>query len=211
MDRYTDLQESLIAGDEAGVKELVAKLLGQGAVPGAIISDGLIAGMAEVGKRFKAGDMFIPEVMLCARVMSAGMTMLEPLLVGMQMPNAGKVVIGTVEGDVHNIGKDLVSMMIRSAGFHVVDLGVQVPCEKFAEAVAQHSPDVLGMSALLTTTMPMMREVIELLEKRDLRDRVKIIVGGAPVTQEFADKIGANGYATDAASAVDKVKELLGI
>jgi 5-methyltetrahydrofolate--homocysteine methyltransferase len=211
MDQYTDLQESLIAGDEARVKDLVTKLLGQGAVPGAIISDGLIAGMAEVGKRFKAGDMFIPEVMLCARVMSEGMNMLEPLLVGTRMPSAGKVVIGTVEGDIHNIGKDLVSMMLRSAGFGIVDLGVQVPCEKFAEAVAEHKPDVLGMSALLTTTMPMMRAVIEVLEKRDLRDRVKIIVGGAPVSQEFADKIGANGYATDAASAVDKVKELLGL
>lgn len=211
MSQYTDLQESLMAGDEARVKELVSQLVAQGVVPGAIISDGLIAGMAEVGKRFKAGDMYIPEVMLCARVMSTGMTMLEPLLVGAEMPTVGKVVIGTVEGDVHNIGKDLVSMMLRSAGFAIVDLGVQVPCEKFAAAVAEHKPDVLAMSALLTTTMPMMREVIGLIEQRDLRDRIKIIIGGAPVTEEFAGKIGANGYAADAASAVDKVKELLGI
>jgi len=210
MEDFKELQESLIAGKEAKVKELITKFLGERVAPGVIISEGLIAGMAEVGKRFRDGDMFIPEVMLCARVMSAGMTILEPLLVGTQLPTAGKVVIGTVEGDVHNIGKDLVSMMLRSAGFAIIDLGVQVPSEHFVQAVAEHKPEVLGMSALLTTTMPKMKEVIQLLERRGVRDRVQIIVGGAPVTQEFADEIGANGYAPDAGSAVDKVKEMLG-
>jgi 5-methyltetrahydrofolate--homocysteine methyltransferase len=210
MDQYKELQESLMAGDEARVKELITGLLGQGIAPGVIMSEGLISGMAEVGKRFKRGDLFIPEVMLSAITMSEGMAMLEPLLVGMQLPNSGKVVIGTVEGDIHNIGKDLVSMMLRSAGFGIVDLGVQVPTETFVKAVAENKPDVLGMSALLTTTMPRMKEIIQLLRDRDLRGSVKVIVGGAPVTQEFADEIGADGYAPDAGSAVDKVKELLG-
>jgi 5-methyltetrahydrofolate--homocysteine methyltransferase len=213
MEQYKDkeIQESLIGGNEVGVRELVTKLLQQGVAPSSIISEGLIAGMVEVGKRFRDGDMFIPEVMLCARIMSSNMATLEPLLVGTQLPTAGKVVIGTVEGDVHNIGKDLVSMMLRSAGFAIVDLGVQVPSERFVQAVAEHKPEALGMSALLTTTMPKMKEVIELLQKRGLRDRVQVIVGGAPVTQEYADEIGANGYAPDAGSAVDKVKELIGV
>jgi len=210
MDKFEELRESLIAGKEARVKELVTTFIEQEVGPNTIISEGLIAGMAEVGRRFRDGDMFIPEVMLSARIMSAGMAILEPLLVGTQLPAAGKVVIGTVEGDVHNIGKDLVSMMLRSAGFAIIDLGVQVPSERFVQAVAQHKPDVMGMSALLTTTMPKMKEVIELLEKRGLRDRLQIVVGGAPVTQEFADEIGADGYAPDAGSAVDKVKEILG-
>lgn len=210
MEDYTELQKSLVAGKEARVKELVAKFLERGVAPDEIISEGLISGMMKVGKLFKKGDMFIPEVILSAKIMSAGMALLEPLLVGYHLQTSGKVIMGTVEGDVHNIGKDLVSMMLRSAGFAVIDLGVQVRAERFVEAVLEHRPDILGMSALLTTTMPSMKEVIQLLEKRGLRDGVQIIIGGAPVTQEFADEIGADGYAPDAGSAIDKVKELLG-
>ena len=210
MESFAELQKSLIAGTEARVKELVAKLIAQGVAPKEIISKGLISGMAEVGKRFREGDMFIPEVMLCARTMSASMALLEPLIVGAPFQISGKVIMGTVEGDVHNIGKDIVSIMLRGAGFAVIDLGVQVQAERFVQAVLEHKPDVLGMSALLTTTMPRMKEVIQLLDKRGLRHNVQIIVGGAPVTQEFADEIGANGYSPDAGSAIDKVKELLG-
>lgn len=211
MEDFKELQKGLIEGMEERVRELIVKLIDQGVPPKEIISKGLLSGMGEVGRRFKEGDMFIPEVILSAKMMSEGMALLEPLLVGDQLPTTGKVIMGTVEGDVHNIGKDLVSMMLRSVGFAVVDLGVEVQAQKFAQGILEHKPDVLGMSALLTTTMPRMKEVILLLKKMELRDKVQIVVGGAPVTQEFADEIGADGYAPNAGTAIDKVKELLGI
>jgi 5-methyltetrahydrofolate--homocysteine methyltransferase len=211
MDDFKELQNDLVAGMGKEVKELIGRLIKQGMPPQDIISKGLLSGMGEVGKRFKEGDMFIPEVILSAKIMSESMAVLEPLLLGDPLPISGKVVMGTVEGDVHNIGKDLISMMLRSVGFAVVDVGVQVPAERFVQAVLEHKPEVLGMSALLTTTMPRMREVILLLEEKGLRDRIRIMVGGAPVTQDFADEIGADGYAPDAGLAMEKVKEFTGL
>ena len=160
-------------------------------------------------KRFKAGDMFIPEVLLCARCMHGAMDILKPLLSEADSKGAGKVVIGTVEGDLHDIGKNLVAMMMQGSGFKVIDLGVNLKPQAFVDAVKEHKPDIIGMSALLTTTMPKMEETIIALKEAGLRDQVKIMAGGAPVTQDFVDKIGADAYGANAASASDKAKELL--
>jgi 5-methyltetrahydrofolate--homocysteine methyltransferase len=162
-----------------------------------------------VGEKFKNGEYFVPEVLVAARAMKAAMELLRPLLAASDVEPIGTVVIGTVRGDLHDIGKNLVAMMLEGAGFRVVDLGVDVPAEKFIEAAREHNAEIVGMSALLTTTMTYMPEVIKALEAEGIRNRVKVIVGGAPVTQEWADQIGADGYAPDAASAVDKCKELL--
>jgi methylmalonyl-CoA mutase cobalamin-binding domain/chain len=165
--------------------------------------------MAVVGEKFKNNEFYIPEVLVAARAMNAAMAIVKPLIVGDQLKPLGKVVIGTVRGDLHDIGKNLVMMMLEGAGFEIVDLGVDVAPEKFVEAAKANSADVVAMSALLTTTMPAMKDTIAALEENGLRDKVKVIIGGAPVTQSYADSIGADGYAPDAASAVDKVKELL--
>jgi len=156
--------------------------------------------------------MFIPEVLASAKAMSGGMELLKPLIVAEELStiHTGKVVIGTVQGDLHNIGKKIVSMILESGGFTVVDLGVDIPADKFVEAVKQEQPNILGLSALLTTTMPRMKDVIKALKEAGVRDKVRVIVGGAPITQDFADSIGADGYAPDAASALDKAKQLLG-
>ncbi|MDK2986131.1 MAG: hypothetical protein PWQ96_1775, partial [Clostridia bacterium] len=175
-----------------------------------IINEGLIPGMTVVGTRFKAGEMFVPEVLMSARAMQGGMELVKPLIADTDMPSAGTVVLGTVKGDLHDIGKNLVGMMMESAGFKVINMGVDVSAEKFVEAVKEHKPQVVALSALLTTTMLAMKDVIELLKEEGLRDDVKVLVGGAPVSQDFADEIGADGYAPDAASATDLVKSLLG-
>jgi len=208
---YNELQEGVIAGDEDKVKEIVSHLLGKGNSPTDIISEGLVPGMAVVGQRFKACEMFIPEVLASARAMGRGMELVKPLIVGTKLAgvNTGKIVMGTVHGDFHNIGKNLVSMMLESAGFTVIDIGIDVPTDKFVEAVKQEQPDILGISALLTTTMPRMKDIVEALKSSNLKDKVRVLVGGAPVTQNFADSIGADGYAPNAVAAVDKVKELL--
>ncbi|MBF8438162.1 corrinoid protein [Halanaerobiaceae bacterium Z-7014] len=205
---FEKLSESVIKGEEEKVKELVQEAIDAGLEPSEIINQGLISGMNVVGKRFKEGDMFVPEVLLSARSMKGGMELVKPLLVEGEMEEAGKVILGTVEGDLHDIGKNLVGMMMESGGLEVINLGTDVTAAEFAEAVREHKPDVLGMSALLTTTMLEMQNTIEVLIEEGLRDSVKIIVGGAPVTKEFADEIGADGWAPDAASAKDLVFEL---
>jgi corrinoid protein of di/trimethylamine methyltransferase len=199
----------LIAGKQDDVKKLTQDALDQGAAAKEILDKGLLAGMDVVGQRFKAGDMFIPEVLLCARCMHGAMDILKPLLSEADAAGAGTYLIGTVEGDLHDIGKNLVSMMLQGAGFKVIDLGTNITAQQFVDAVKEHKPKVLGMSALLTTTMPKMEETIAALQEAGIRDSVKIMAGGAPVTQDFVDKIGADAYGANAASAVDKAKELV--
>lgn len=212
MANYEELKESIITGQSDKVKELVSGMLNGGRKPKEIISEGLLPGMSVVGERFKSGEMFIPEVIASAAAMNKGLEILKPLIVGNELSamSAGKVVIGTVQGDIHNIGKHLVSMMLESGGFTVKDIGIDVPTEKFVEAVEKEKPDILGMSALLTTTMLRMKDVIEALRRSNLRDKVKVMVGGAAITQRYADSIGADAYAGDAATAVDRAKRLVG-
>ena len=202
------MASSLYAGEDEEVAELVQQALDQGMSPAEILSSGLIAGMDEVGKDFKAGDLFVPEVLVAARAMSAGMGVLRPLLAAGEVPSAGKYVIGTVKGDLHDIGENLVKMMLEGAGFETVDLGTDVEPAAFVDAVREHRPNFVGMSALLTTTMVNMKTTIEALEEAGLREGIKIMVGGAPVTDPFAREIGADAYAPDAASAVDVARSL---
>ena len=208
MSNFEELSNAVISGDEAKVKDLTKRLIDQNADPLAIINQGLIAGMTIVGTRFKAGDMFVPEVLMAARSMHGGMDMVKPLMADGDVPTKGKIIIGTVKGDLHDIGKNLVAMMMESAGYQVINLGVDVTPEKFLEAVKEHSPDFVAMSALLTTTMLSMKDTIEVLKEEGLKDNVKCIIGGAPVSQEFADEIGADGFAPDAASATELCDKL---
>jgi len=200
---------ALIAGKESEVKTLTQEALDNGVGAKEILDDGLLAGMDVVGKRFKAGDMFIPEVLLCARCMHGSMDTLQPLLSEGDAKGAGKVIIGTVDGDLHDIGKNLVAMMMQGSGFKVIDLGVNLSPQAFVAAVKEHKPDIVGMSALLTTTMPKMAETITALKEAGLRDQVKVMAGGAPVTQDFVDKIGADAYGANAATASEKAKALV--
>ena len=209
-DLLQEMASNLYNGEEEKVASLVRQALDQGMAPGTILSDGLIAGMDEVGKDFKADVLYMPEVLVAARAMQAGMDVLRPLLAESDVTGAGKYLIGTVEGDLHDIGKNLVRMMLEGAGFQTVDLGKDVKPEAFVAAVREHQPNILGLSALLTTTMPAMKTTIEALEEAGLRDSVKIMVGGAPVTATFAEEIGADAYAPDAASAVDVARNLTG-
>ena len=203
------IAKELITGNEAEVKRLAREALDKGANAREIIDNGLLAGMDVVGKRFKVGDMFIPEVLLCARCMHGAMDILKPLLAEGDVASAGKVVIGTVEGDLHDIGKNLVAMMLQGAGFEVIDLGTNIKPQDFVEAVKEHNPDIVGMSALLTTTMPKMEKTIEALTEAGIRGQIKIMAGGAPVTQDFVDKIGGDAYGANAASASEKAKALV--
>jgi 5-methyltetrahydrofolate--homocysteine methyltransferase len=207
-DILQQIASNLYDGEDEVVAGLVQKALDQGLAPGEILRGGLIAGMDEVGRDFKAGDLFVPEVLIAARAMHAGMGVLRPLLAESDAPTAGKYLIGTVKGDLHDIGKNLVKMMLEGAGFETVDLGTDVEPQAFVDAVRQHKPTLVGMSALLTTTMVQMRATVEALTEAGLRDSVKIMVGGAPVTEAFAQEVGADAYAPDAASAVDKAREL---
>ena len=206
---FEKIAERLIVGKIDEVKELSQQALDQGASPRDIIDKGLLAGMDVVGKRFKAGDMFIPEVLLCARCMHGAMDILKPLLSEADAAGVGIYLIGTVEGDLHDIGKNLVSMMLQGAGFEVIDLGTNITPQQFVDAVTEHKPTILGLSALLTTTMPKMEETINALKEAGLRDQVKIMAGGAPVTQAFVEEIGADAYGANAASASEKAKELM--
>jgi 5-methyltetrahydrofolate--homocysteine methyltransferase len=203
------LAEAIIGGQRDKAKELTQKAIDEKVAPKEIIEQGLIAGMNVVGVKFKANEFYVPEVLIAARAMHAAMDLLKPLIAESGIEPTGRAVIGTVKGDLHDIGKNLVSMMLEGAGFAVVDLGVDVKPEKFIEAVKAGSK-VVCLSALLTTTMPGMKEVIEALKQAGLRDKAKIMIGGAPVTQAYSDEIGADGYSPDAASAVDKAKELIG-
>jgi 5-methyltetrahydrofolate--homocysteine methyltransferase len=209
MSKYPELSEKVIKGNLQMVKEATQKLMDAGENPLSIINEGLIPGINEVGVRFKEGDLFVPEMMMSAQAMKAGIELLKPSLAGADIPSAGKVLIGTVKGDLHDIGKNLVILMLESSGFNVVDLGVDVPAEKFIQAVKDHSPQVVGLSALLTTTMPVMKSVIDSLDRENLRSQVKVLIGGAPVSQEYADEIGADGYAADAVTATDLCKEII--
>lgn len=190
------------------VRELTQRALDQGLSPVDIMEKGLIAGMAIVGDRMKSGEMYVPEVLMAAKAMSAGLEIMQPLLTAQKVQPRGTFVIGTVHGDLHSIGKNLVSMMLQGAGFQVIDLGMDVPAETFVATVREHRPDFVGLCALLTTTMPAMSDVIQSLSAAGLRDTVKVIVGGAPVSQHFADEIGADAYSVDAVSAVEYCKRI---
>ena len=205
------MAESLIAGKVEEVTDLTNQALDSNISSKDILEKGLLAGMEVVGKRFKANEMFIPEVLRCAKCMHGAMEILRPLLAETGVETAGTFVIGTVKGDLHDIGKNLVGMMFEGAGFKVVDLGIDLEPAAFVEAIKKHNASLFGMSALLTTTMPKMGETINAINEAGIRDQVKIMIGGAPVTAEFAKEIGADAYASNAASAVDKGKELLGL
>ena len=206
-----ELKRAVLEGDEERAAELTRGVLEEGIEPARILNEGLVPAMDVVGREYEEGERYIPEMLISAEAMKAAMEVLRPKLVETGAKPRGKVVIGTVEGDLHDIGKNLVAMMLEGAGFEVIDLGTEVTAEQFVQAVEEHNPDIVGMSALLTTTMVHMPEVIEALKKAGLRDdKVKVIVGGAPITQEYADKIGADGYAPDAASAVELAKRLVG-
>ncbi len=203
------ISEALIAMNEKKVKELVREALDKGVLPKEILNEGLIPGMDIVGEKMESGDMFIPEVLMSAKAMSAAVEILKPLLGDEGLTAAGKVVIGTVKGDLHDIGKNLVVMMLESAGFEVHNLGVDIRPEDFVKAIKEKEPNLLALSALLTTTMSMMKQTIDAVTESGLRERVKVMIGGAPVTQKFADEIGADGYAPDAGSANKLAKALL--
>jgi 5-methyltetrahydrofolate--homocysteine methyltransferase len=201
---------ALVDGADDTVDELTAAALAEGRTALEVMDDGLIAAMGIVGIKFRENIIFVPEVLACARAMKAGMAHIEPILSASGIEPVGKVVMGTVKGDLHDIGKNLCIMMLRGSGFEVVDLGVDTSADAFIEAVEEHQPGVLGMSALLTTTMPNMGRTIEAFIDADLRDSVKIMVGGAPVTQEFADEMGADGYGKDAMACVSLARQLIG-
>ena len=206
----TSIAKLIIDGEEPEVMKLVQQAITEGTTPDAVLNEGLIAGMNVVGERMREHEMFLPEVLRSAKAMTAGMDLLTPQLITGEVSLGPKVVLGAPKGDLHDIGKNLVGMMLKGAGFQVVDLGIDVPAEKFVQAVEEQKAEVLGISALLTTTMSEMAKTIELLKTAGLREKVKVILGGAPVSSEYADKIGADGYALDAARAVDKVRELIG-
>jgi len=203
------IAEDIIQGKAPQVGQLVQQAVDEGEDVQKILNESLLAGMSVVGDRFKKNEFYIPEVLIAARAMKEGMQILRPLLAEKNIKGAGTVVLGTVRGDLHDIGKNLVGMMLEGAGFEVVDLGVDVAPEKFIQVAEERNVDIAGLSALLTTTMPAMKDVISSLNKSNLRGKVKVMIGGAPVTQDYADEIEADGYAPDAASAVDKAKELL--
>ena len=198
-------------GDHERTTELVQQAMEQGTPVEAILNDGLIAGMNVVGEKFRLHEIFLPDVLLAAKAMTAGLTLLKPALIKEKVPSRGKVVIGSVHGDLHDIGKNLVGIMLQGAGFEIIDLGNDVPAERFVDTAVDEGAPVIGMSALLTTTMSTMNKVVELVRERGLADRVKVIVGGAPVSMDFANEIGADAYGYDAANAVESVKALLGV
>jgi 5-methyltetrahydrofolate--homocysteine methyltransferase len=204
------LADAVIRGSRDDAAKLTKEALDGGVSVADIINDGLIAGMSVVGEKFKNNEFYVPEVLIAARAMHAGMDLVKPLLAESGVKPRGIVAIGTVKGDLHDIGKNLVAMMLEGGGYEVVDLGVDVSPEKFVEAVNARGAQVIALSALLTTTMPSMKDTIDGLKEAGVRSNVKVMIGGAPVTQNYADEIGADGYAPDAASAVDKAKELVG-
>lgn len=209
-DILADIAAYLLTGDDEQVSSLTRQAIAAGHMPKDILDRGLLAGMAVVGERFKTHEMYLPDVLMAAQAMNAGMEHLKPLLVRDGVPSRGKIVLGTVQGDLHDIGKNLVAVMLKGAGFEVLDLGSDVSPARFVEAARQHGAPVIGMSALLTTTMPMMGAVIRLVKESGLAGQVKTIVGGAPVTDKFAREIGADAHGFDAANAVERVSDLLG-
>ena len=205
-----ELAVKLEKGDADSVKSLTNQALSDKMTAEDILNQGLVAGMNVIGEKFKNNEIFIPEVLIAARAMKAGMEIIKPLLAEANVESRGRVMIGTVKGDLHDIGKNIVSMMLEGAGFDVINLGTDVSVDKIVEHIEQDKPDVIGLSALLTTTMVYMADVVKALREKNITD-VKVIIGGAPITQNYAEEIGADGYAPDAASAVDLVKDILNI
>ena len=205
------ITENLIKGKAKEVKELVAKAVAEKVKPADILNKGLLAGMSIIGERFKKNEVYVPEVLIAARAMKAGMEQLKPLLAAAGHQPIGTVVVGTVKGDLHDIGKNLVCMMLEGAGFKIVDAGINVEPAKMVELAKENNANLIGASALLTTTMTSMKGVVEAVKAAGMTGKVKVMIGGAPVTQAFADEIGADGYAPDAASAADLAKKLSGI
>ncbi|KZM47518.1 B12-binding domain-containing protein [Labrenzia sp. OB1] len=203
------MHDDLYDGLKEEIEEGVNLLLGRGWTPYDVLTKALVEGMRIVGIDFRDGILFVPEVLLSANAMKAGMGILRPLLVETGAPKVGKMVIGTVKGDIHDIGKNLVSMMMEGAGFEVIDIGINNPVENYLAAIEEHQPDILGMSALLTTTMPYMKVVIDEMKAKGIRDDYIVLVGGAPLNQEFGDAVGADGYCRDAAVAVEMAKDLI--
>ncbi len=201
------LGDAIIKGDQSSAVKLTHEAIDAGVSPAEILNNGLVAGMAIIGERFKKNEVYIPEVLIAARAMKSAMEVLQPKLTETGVKPIGTVVIGTVQGDLHDIGKNLVAMMLKGAGFNVVDLGVDCSAEKFIAAVSEHNANLVAMSALLTTTMPAMEKAIKAI--KDAGVNAKVMIGGAPVTQGYSDKIGADGYSADAASAVDLAKKLM--
>jgi len=209
MELLARIADQLDKGQAPIVAELTAQAIDEGVPAASILNDGLIAGMDVVGRKFRDHEIFLPHVLLAARAMHAGLDLLKPLLIQQDVPRAGKAVLGTVRGDQHDIGKNLVGIMLEGAGFEVVDLGTNVSPTDFLAAAREHGARVIGMSALLTTTMPVMKEVVDLLEAEGLKGRIRTVVGGAPVTEQYAREIGADAYAFDGVSAVERVRLLL--
>jgi 5-methyltetrahydrofolate--homocysteine methyltransferase len=203
------IYDETLVGNGPEVLDLTRQALDQGMEPQSLLFDALIPSLEEVGARFERGDFFVPEMLIAGKAMAGAMEVLRPLLADTGVQTIGTFLMGTVKGDVHDIGKNLVNIMLEGAGFEVIDLGVQVPPERFVEKIQEHHPDIVGFSAFLTTTMPMFKANINALEKAGLRDEVIVMVGGAPVTQEYADAVGADGYAADASATVKKAKDLL--
>ena len=211
MGKLNELADFIIKGNAPETEKLTKELLDSGAAAEEVLNGGLIKGMEEVGRRFKANEFYVPEVLIAARAMKSGMTLLKPKLAESGVEPVAKIVVGTVKGDLHDIGKNLVSMMLEGSGFEVIDVGVDVSAEKFVQIAKEKGAHAIGMSALLTTTMTNMQDTVEELKKQGMTDSVKVIIGGAPVTQNYADEIGANGYAADAASAVEILRDVLGL
>ena len=209
MNELTKIAEALQVGDDKVVYENTQKAIDKGTPAKTILDDGLIAGMNVISEKFRNHEIFLPHVLLAAKAMYAGMDLLKPLFIKEEVPSRGKIVIGTVKGDLHDIGKNLVGIMLKGAGFEVIDLGKDVSVENFIDTAEKENADVIGMSALLTTTQPVMKKVIEKLKEKGLDNKIKTIVGGAPLSSEYADLIGANAYSYDAANAVLSVGELV--
>lgn len=211
MDQKKIIYEGILHGKMKDVEEATKSALAAGIPAGELLNEAMIPAMAEVGRLFEINEYYVPEMLIAARAMKAGLALLRPQLVAEKIEPLGKVALGTVKGDLHDIGKNLVAIMIEGAGFEVVDLGVDVSPDKFVDAVKNKGAQVVGLSALLTTTMPSMKTTIDALKEAGVRDKVKVIIGGAPVTQKYADEIGADGYARDAAGAATLVKKLMGV
>ncbi len=209
MSIFEQISENLMKGKANEVRDLVEQAVKDGAHPAELLNKGLLAGMSVIGERFKKNEVYVPEVLIAARAMKAGMEILKPLLAEAKVEPTGIVVIGTVKGDLHDIGKNLVGMMLEGAGFQVVDAGINVEADKFVELAREHGATLIGASALLTTTMTNMKEVVDAVKSAGISAEVKVMVGGAPLTQSFCDEIGADGYAPDAASAADLAKKLV--
>lgn len=210
MEILEEISRQLQLGDDERVHELTRQAIDQGIDPATILNDGLVCGMNVVGEAFRTHEIFLPDVLMAAKAMYAGMDQLKPLFVKGEIPTRGTIIIGTVQGDLHDLGKNLVGIMLKGVGYDVIDLGKDVAPEAFVEAAVRENASIIGMSALLTTTMPAMKKVVDLLRGQNLQGRIRTIVGGAPITKAFAEQIGADAYAFDAAKSVERVKALLG-